>query len=784
MSYRYLLSLLLFLIIAGATTWAQTQPLPGEDESVSAGRIYIDPARSNFFLSLNSDGSQVGGDGGVDYRLLSPLRMRASFNFFPDSYTYLTFGPNVGWRYFAAGFEGVIIIAPKIGFEPLFNLRFGEEEGLSLSLSSLNLLDEEDLSPKFFRARFGWALSDTALITLTYGFDDFEDTRGEHERDLATISYREDVDESLALSLGGGLVLLGGKTVPNYTLSLGATYRFNHGFQILSVPIVAGSLVDLSFGDTWSPPPQVRARSNFGENILDVVFLPPALVYIMDATVEPGYAYLREDDWRNVRKVYEEIPRFDLSLGGGILGAGGSSEVGLDYKFAGPYRVEARFGSAVSRFSAQTYYPILFRTFYHYGLFPFFPSGDWRFIGFGIGLLAGLPVGAKEESLLPEYPSLAPSLALRFGGEDNIFVFLDVGDLPFADGGISGAAGGVGMSLSDSTSVALMGGIPTYADALGGFIRPLALGTLEQALGEVDTLLEDFLGEDFLGGARIFDNLHLRLSLGLGTDKADETLRSPMFSLGISYKMDRLPEEVAVSELMMEAEAFEGDGEWAQATNRYDRIIFDYPDNRWISEVRFRAAQAYERQEMFDAALNEYRILAENFPSSQWNILSQITIGRRAVRDESWREAHKAFINVLAAQPTGRFAQEARYWAEYSSVKLEDWERRNIVLEEFAEFYPQSQLSDDALYLLGDSYFGRGRYSEAISFYRRALDEHPQGNRAAGAQMQIGYSHLGLDDVEAARSAFERVLSEYPDLTELVEEAKEQLARMEEIAED
>ena len=800
MNYRYLASILLFLIILPGAAWAQGESLPGRSDSVGAEeqelsqneeRVYEDPVGSNLFLSLNFDGTKIGGVGGVDYRLLPPLRLRSSFGFLPDSHTYLAFGPSLGWRYFGAGFESAFVASPALGLEPLLTLRFGEQDGLSLSLSSLGLTDGGQLSPKIFRASLAWALSDTGLVSLTYGYDDLADKRGEHERDLALISYQEDVDESLFLDLGGGLILPAGEDKPTYTLSLGATYGFKHGFIVYSVPIQHGIVADVHFGDEGNPPPKVTRRSNFGENILDIVLLPPALVYIMDTKVEPEYAYLAADDWSQIRRVYEEIPHLDLALGGGVVSSGGGGEASLSYKFAGPYRVEAGIGSAVSRFSGANYYPILLRTFYHYGLFPFFPSGDWRFIGFGVGLVGGLPVGAKEVTLLPDYASLAPSLAFRFGSEEDIFAFLDLGDMPYVSGGISGAAAGVGMSLSDSTLVALMGAVPFYPFTLGSltgavagdFERPMALGSVEQGLGELDNLLGALLG-DFLGGTRVFENIHFRLSLGLGTDSVEAPFRAPRFALGISYKFDRLPQEVAVSELMKEAETFEEGKEWARATAKYQRIISEYPNNKWISEVRFRAAQAYERQEMFDEALSQYRILAERFPSSQWNILSQITIGRRAVRDADWREAHKAFINVLATQPTGRFAQEARYWAEYSSVKLEDWERRNIVLEEFTEFYPESELSDDALYLLGESYFSRGRYSEAIIYYQRVLQDHPDGNRTAPAQMKIGYIHLSLGEVDAARSAFERVLTDYPDRQDLVGEAKEQLAGIEDIAED
>jgi TolA-binding protein len=463
---------------------------------------------------------------------------------------------------------------------------------------------------------------------------------------------------------------------------------------------------------------------------------------------------------------------------GSIVGAGLNGETSLDYKLGGPYRIETGMGIVSS--GGKSYYPFLFRPSYSFGLFPFIPAGDWKYFQFGLGLTGGLfNVGGRI------VPIPFPSLLIRVGAEDSIYAFLDAGDVPYTSGGIGGGALGLGWGITPSTRIALMAGASSLTDILDLNVTtsstypelkprliPMALLSWEQGLAGLD---------QFVGGIGLLENIALQLSggvsfSGLG-ERAIPTV-SPAMALGLSYRAEFPSSDVGASELMVEAQRLEGEGRWEEAGITYRKIISRYPDNRWIDEAVYRNALSYEKLGRSDEALREYSHLATTYPASRWNALAQYALGARAVRDARWDEVYKSFTNVLNSQPGSEAARRASYWAEYSLANLEDRERAKILLEEFLAYFPDVELSDDALFRLGEAYFEEGRYQEAAGRYSRVVERYPKSDKAAPAQLMIGRSLHLSQEPGRAEEEYRKVIENYPDRQDLVREAQAELDKL------
>ena len=72
------------------------------------------------------------------------------------------------------------------------------------------------------------------------------------------------------------------------------------------------------------------------------------------------------------------------------------------------------------------------------------------------------------------------------------------------------------------------------------------------------------------------------------------------------------------------------------------------------------------------------------------------------------------------------------------------------------------ELSDNAQYWIGESYFGIGNFSRALSAFEVVLT-YPQSNKNDYAQFKIGLCLLKLEKEPQAYAAFQSFINSYPD---------------------
>jgi tol-pal system protein YbgF len=79
------------------------------------------------------------------------------------------------------------------------------------------------------------------------------------------------------------------------------------------------------------------------------------------------------------------------------------------------------------------------------------------------------------------------------------------------------------------------------------------------------------------------------------------------------------------------------------------------------------------------------------------------------------------------------------------------------------ERYPVSPTLPDALLMLGDCYYYKGDYREAISRYRRVVEQFPaQEEKAGDALLRTANCYVKSGDTETAKQFLQRILNQYP----------------------
>jgi len=80
----------------------------------------------------------------------------------------------------------------------------------------------------------------------------------------------------------------------------------------------------------------------------------------------------------------------------------------------------------------------------------------------------------------------------------------------------------------------------------------------------------------------------------------------------------------------------------------------------------------------------------------------------------------------------------------------------------FLRDHPNSDLSPNARYWLGESHYGKKDYRQAIDSYDRVELDFPQSEKVPAAILKKGYAYLAMKDKKRASSAFKQVVTLYP----------------------
>ena len=75
---------------------------------------------------------------------------------------------------------------------------------------------------------------------------------------------------------------------------------------------------------------------------------------------------------------------------------------------------------------------------------------------------------------------------------------------------------------------------------------------------------------------------------------------------------------------------------------------------------------------------------------------------------------------------------------------------------------PSSELADNALFWIGETYFGANDFANAITFYSRVGTDYADQNKAPDALYKLGVTYAKTGDLVLARRTLQDVIARYP----------------------
>jgi len=115
--------------------------------------------------------------------------------------------------------------------------------------------------------------------------------------------------------------------------------------------------------------------------------------------------------------------------------------------------------------------------------------------------------------------------------------------------------------------------------------------------------------------------------------------------------------------------------------------------------------------------------------------------------------------------------QEKEYSPAYVLYKNGQYAKALIAFSTFADKYPASSLTDNAIYWMGECYLQQKEYALAIEEYSKVLKKFPKDSKAPYAIYKIALCYKKLGEDKDSDIYLKELLSRYPN-SEAAQEAK------------
>ena len=126
---------------------------------------------------------------------------------------------------------------------------------------------------------------------------------------------------------------------------------------------------------------------------------------------------------------------------------------------------------------------------------------------------------------------------------------------------------------------------------------------------------------------------------------------------------------------------------------------------------------------------------------------------------------------------TGRLDPEDAYQAAYSDIAAGRYNLARDAFREYLRHYPDTEVSDNAQYWIGECLYATGDFQGAIVEFKRVVDNYPKGDKVPAALFKTGVSQARLKQDEEAKKSFRLVIQKYPKSPE-ASLAKERLGQI------
>lgn len=106
---------------------------------------------------------------------------------------------------------------------------------------------------------------------------------------------------------------------------------------------------------------------------------------------------------------------------------------------------------------------------------------------------------------------------------------------------------------------------------------------------------------------------------------------------------------------------------------------------------------------------------------------------------------------------------QSAYDSAFASLRNGQYEQAVSQFEDFLRRFPNSTLTPDAYYWLGESYYVLRRFEQARQIFLTLGADFPRSDKLPDAMLKLGYIYSETGDIPRAREMLQKLIDVYPD---------------------
>ncbi len=116
----------------------------------------------------------------------------------------------------------------------------------------------------------------------------------------------------------------------------------------------------------------------------------------------------------------------------------------------------------------------------------------------------------------------------------------------------------------------------------------------------------------------------------------------------------------------------------------------------------------------------------------------------------------------LARDSSGGMDPETAYQAAYSDLAAGRYSLAREAFTEYLRHYPDTEVSDNAQYWIGECNYALGDFPVAIEAFNKVVEKYPRGDKVPAALLKTGIAYARLKKMDDAKKYYRMVLQKYP----------------------
>jgi tol-pal system protein YbgF len=122
--------------------------------------------------------------------------------------------------------------------------------------------------------------------------------------------------------------------------------------------------------------------------------------------------------------------------------------------------------------------------------------------------------------------------------------------------------------------------------------------------------------------------------------------------------------------------------------------------------------------------------------------------------------------DTTSAQSSVPTDPDELYNTAYLDYTRADYDVAIEGFKRYLKYFPDTELSDNSQYWIGECYYSKKMYPDAVLEFEKVTTNYPQGNKVVSAFYKMGLAYESMDEVKKAKEYYKKVFDNYPNTPE------------------